>query len=212
MLLPLCYTNNVVNDTTEYLRCRWSKWGATWLLCSFDTIGTTISITPLHSLYTDKWNDVHHDFLWSCNLITLYTCWPHITEHTRQKKNLTKLQLLFPCYNHICANNKYVPQMPQICHMCTWDNCQYIYPIWTQCNQQCHNKHWYTYISHYWHIPLSLYAYHITYISTTALLQSTYTLHTTAYVTTTNNQVDFEFTKYNICTMHLATTFILYHQ
>ena len=31
---------------------------------------------------------------------------------------------------------------------------QYIYLIWTQCNQQCDQKQWYTYIWHYWQMQL----------------------------------------------------------
>ena len=27
--------------------------------------------------------------------------------------------------------------------------------IWNHCNQQCDRKHWYTYFSHNWHLPLT---------------------------------------------------------
>ena len=32
--------------------------------------------------------------------------------------------------------------------------CKYTFLIWTKCNQQCDQEHWYPYISHYWYMPL----------------------------------------------------------
>ena len=72
--------------------------------------------------------------------------------------------------------------------MCTRQPCQCIYLIWTQCNQQCHHKPWNTYISHYWHMPLSRCACHIAYVSIT----EPYKLHITAYVSKTSSQVGYE--------------------
>ena len=57
---------------------------------------------------------------------------------------------------------------------------QYFYLIWTLCNQQCDQKHWYTYISHYWHMPWTnksatlftsapLHVYHTLHIDSTLL-------------------------------------------
>ena len=40
--------------------------------------------------------------------------------------------------------------------------CQFIYLTWTQCNHQCEQKPCYTYLSHYWHVPLIKYYYHCT--------------------------------------------------
>ena len=41
---------------------------------------------------------------------------------------------------------------------------QYIHLIWTQCYQE-YNKHWYTYITHYWHmLPEQIYLLHCTYM------------------------------------------------
>ena len=36
--------------------------------------------------------------------------------------------------------------------------------IWTQCNQQHDQEHWYTYISHYWHMPLNKYVCHTAHV------------------------------------------------
>ena len=46
----------------------------------------------------------------------------------------------------------------------------YICLIWTHCNQQYHPKHLYTYLSHYWHIPLNKYACHITQVCATVVI------------------------------------------
>ena len=42
---------------------------------------------------------------------------------------------------------------------------QYIYLIWTHCNDQCDQKHWYTYTSHYWYIPMNKYICHTAHLS-----------------------------------------------
>ena len=52
--------------------------------------------------------------------------------------------------------------------------CQYIYLIPTQCNQQCHDKHWFTYISHKWqmlwsNMPATLHMYVPLHINSTLL-------------------------------------------
>ena len=91
--------------------------------------------------------------------------------------------------------------------------CQCIYLIWTQCNQQCHHKHWYTYISHHWHSTPSKYAHYISYACPiTPLLWSTYRLYVTAYKNKTSNLVALSSSVICICTMHLATIFICYHE
>ena len=58
--------------------------------------------------------------------------------------------------------------MLHICNICQYVHaysrqiCQYIYLIWTHCNQQYDHKHYFIYISHYWHMPLSIcLPYHI---------------------------------------------------
>ena len=40
-----CAANSIVNGTSSLPKSRWSKWSATWLFWSCDTIGTNISIT-----------------------------------------------------------------------------------------------------------------------------------------------------------------------
>ena len=59
----------------------------------------------------------------------------------------------------------------------------YIYLIWTQCNQQCDQKHWYTHIYITGICPLNKYAFHIVHICFTSLpLQSTYRPHSTLHI------------------------------
>ena len=82
-----------------------------------------------------------------------------------------KLQLLFTCFCHTCANNKYaplnathMPHMPITSRVDIRQICQYIYLIRTHCNQQCEHKHWYTHISHHWHMALNINTCHITHV------------------------------------------------
>ena len=81
--------------------------------------------------------------------------------------------MYLPYHNHICTNSKYVPQMPHIFHMYQLLHvhvrqlCQYIYLIWPQCSQYCHQEHWYTYMSHndIWprtNMPATFYMLHCT--------------------------------------------------
>ena len=63
----------------------------------------------------------------------------------------------------------YINHIFQIVHVQIWDNyvsmyaaythqpLQYLFLIWTYCNQQCDREHWYTYPLHYWDIPLNKY-------------------------------------------------------
>ena len=85
--------------------------------------------------------------------------------------------------------------------------CQHIHLIWTQCNQQCHQKHRYTYISHYWCMPQSRFASCIGYVSITAVLQwSTCRLHFTAHISKTSNPLGFELSS----NMHMYYIWQLY--
>ena len=101
------------------------------------------------------------------------------------------MQRAKPSQYHWCmaffkTNNKYASQMPHMPISAYADMrqlCQCIYLILTQCNHQCDYKYWYTYISHYWHMPLNMYACHIAYVCPTALLLwSTYRPNTRAYI------------------------------
>ena len=86
----------------------------------------------------------------------------------------TKIQAT--AMNTLQIIGKYVPNnMPLKCHIYMPDMpitscadmrllCQYIYLILILCNQQCCQEYYYTYISHYWHMPLNKYAFHITHI------------------------------------------------
>ena len=75
--------------------------------------------------------------------------------------------------------------------------CQYICLIWTHCNPQCEQEHWYICISNYLHMPLNKYAYHIAHTCSTELkLWSTYRPHITAYISKriNNNKLQLLFT------------------
>ena len=72
----------------------------------------------------------------------------------------------------------YMPtNMPLKCHICqlvhtpTWNFVTTYILHMTSFKPQCDQTHWYTYISHYWHMPLNNYACHIGYMCPTALLQ-----------------------------------------
>ena len=107
-------------------------------------------------------------------LMSIYR--PHITLHTSKiLKIKIKSYSYLQYFCHICAINKYAPQIPHVYHICQLvhvqisDNFVNIYLISTDHNQKCHHKHWYTYISHYWHMPLNKYTCHIWYMDPTAL-------------------------------------------
>ena len=56
----------------------------------------------------------------------------------------------------ICSSNaKYIPHMQITSFADMRQLCQYTYLIWSHCNQQCDQKHRYTYISHYLHMLLT---------------------------------------------------------
>ena len=67
---------------------------------------------------------------------------------------------------------------------------QYLCLIWTYFNQKCEKEHLYTYISHYWHMPLNKYTSHITHRCPTALLLwSTYRPHIPGYTDSKENSI-----------------------
>ena len=71
----------------------------------------------------------------------------------------------------------------KLVHMQIWHNYIRMCLIWTHCNQLCDHKHWYTYITHYWHLPVNKYVCHTAYMSpTTLLLYFTYRSNTTAHI------------------------------
>ena len=63
---------------------------------------------------------------------------------------------------------QYISHMYQVVHVHMRQLFQYTYLIWIRCNQHCDQEHWYTYISHYWH--LNKYVSHITDVCPTTLL------------------------------------------
>ena len=64
--------------------------------------------------------------------------------------------------------------------------------IWTQCNQQCDQKHCYAYIPHYWNMPPHKYACHTGHVCPTAcLLYSTYGPNITPHISIINNKVQY---------------------
>ena len=67
--------------------------------------------------------------------------------------------------------------------MCTYERTVNLYATWTHCSQQCDREHQHTYISHYWHMPLNIYACHMVHVCPIALLLlSKHRLHMTAYI------------------------------
>ena len=64
--------------------------------------------------------------IWPTALLLWSTYIPHIT--TYKSKKQTNYNYFLPCYNSICPNTKYYPQMLYICHICQlfqvhiWDN------------------------------------------------------------------------------------------
>ena len=103
-------------------------------------------------LSQDNQNEVQYDFFSSCDLIMYCTHWHHITASTSQKlrkEHQTATFIFLTIKIHVPTTN-----MTLKCHryaiyanyLCIYMRqlCQYIYLIWTQCNQQCHHKSWYT--------------------------------------------------------------------
>ena len=106
-----------------------------------------------------------------------FYCSPHIdpTLLYMQVHRNNNLQLLITMLLPYMCDNKYAPQMLHICHKCKLIHVQIsynyvsIYASWTQCNGQCYQEHWYTYNSHYWHMPFNKCACHIVNICSTIL-------------------------------------------
>ena len=90
--------------------------------------------------------------------------------------------------SHIFAKYVLETNMPLKCYICQLlyvqksENYDSIYTLQTQCNQQCHHKHLYTYIPAYWHTPMNKYVCHIVCVHPNALIMySTCGPHITAY-------------------------------
>ena len=100
---------------------------------------------------------------YACKLMYVYptalllysTCRSYLTAHINvRKKSLITMLWPYTCQQQICPlNATYMSHIPisPCAHM--RQLCQHINLKWTHCNQQCDHKHWYTYMSHYWHIP-----------------------------------------------------------
>ena len=57
-----CDVDSIVNGTIAFLNSRWSKWGATWVSCTCNTVGISngimlivLSITLLHFAFLRSW-------------------------------------------------------------------------------------------------------------------------------------------------------------
>ena len=80
--------------------------------------------------------------------------------------------------------------------------CQYIYIIWTQCNQECDQEHKYTFTSQYEHLPLSKYTCDIAHLYTIVLLLwSTYISCITVHTIQKNKQQSAIGTPHSIANM-----------
>ena len=110
-------------------------------------------------------NDPEQICLPNCTYIFIYTSAvvyiyiPNITLHRSKKKQqtITLLTMLLPhkCQQQICPSNGIYMSHRQI-SLCVHIRhlCQYIYLISPNHNKVYQHKHWYTYISHYWHMTL----------------------------------------------------------
>ena len=109
-------------------------------------------VIPLNNHQHDKCNGVIDGTI---NIMWQETCYCHV-----HSKSL------------ICPSNvTYKPYMPITSHTHIRQLCQYICFIWVKCDQwQCDQEHWYTYISHYWHISQNKYACQFVTICSPALL------------------------------------------
>ena len=108
-----------------------------------------------------------------CNYIALHIQTPYYFTY----KSQINCNFYLPCYNHICANMKYPPQMPFNCHTCQllhvhiWDNQVSIYTSYELNAINSVTRSTGIRTSHYWYMSLN----NIAYICPTALLpQSTY--------------------------------------
>ena len=102
-------------------------------------LGTLICIYFTQLAYTSEHICPTALLLWS-------TYSPTLLYIQVQKRN-NNLQQVLPTLLLFCARNKYGLQMPHMqitscAHM--WQQCQYIYLIWTYYHQQCDQEHWYT--------------------------------------------------------------------
>ena len=86
----------------------------------------------------------------------------------------------WPYYNYICSSNTYALEMPHLpitsC-VAMRQLCRYIHPIWCQCDEQCDQEYWYTFITHYWHMHLNKFTHHIAHVSLPHLLWFAYRTH-----------------------------------
>ena len=121
----------------------------------------------------------HCTYVSHCTATVVYTQTPYYCTHKYNKTTIWNSYLSCCCY--ICVDNKYAPPVPHVpisSYVDITQLCQYIYLIWIQSNQECHHKHWYTYISHYWQMSLNKYACHIICVfPNTLLLYSIYRPH-----------------------------------
>ena len=149
--------------------------------CVCVCIYITLLVYTLKEICPPYWTYMSH-----CTTTVLYT----ENVHYVLKK---KLQLLFTmllpymCQQKIHPSNATYMQHMKIspCEDMR-QQCKYMYIIWVHCNQQCDQIHYYTYISHYWHMPL------ITKMPATAcLLYSMYWCDTTAYNSNISNKMQF---------------------
>ena len=125
----------------------------------------------------------------------------------------TKIQPTASYFTHncqICSWNKYASQMPYISHICQLFHvhmrhlCQYLHHIHTHCSPECDQRHWYTSISYYWHMPLNKHAYDTVCVHPTSfLLQISYRPHITA-------NINKKSTNYNI--YHTTAKCVYQHQ
>ena len=100
----------------------------------------------------------HYALKFNCTSSVVYKKTSNYFIHSLKNN---KLQLLFTMLLPYIYQQKYAPQMPHmLISSCAGIRhlCQYVHIISSHHNHECHHKHLYKYISHYWHMPLEKYA------------------------------------------------------
>ena len=88
-----------------------------------------------------------------------------------QLKTATNCNFHLPCYDYVPIDMLIKYHTCQVLHVHIWYNYAHIYTLYElDANNNMDQEHWYTYISHYWHMPWNKYACHTAHICPTSFL------------------------------------------
>ena len=135
------------------------------LLYTFDTCHWTIGLQ--HSKYDSHNQDIngHIDPTFLHKSIKIQPT--AIFTSQIIAKYIPKTNVLFKCHLYSTYTNFF---------RCRYETTISVYKLHKiQCNYQGCHKHWYTYMSHYLHMPMNKYVHHIAHVHPTTLI--TYSLH-----------------------------------